>query len=209
VEKIQKIPPFLLAAILIIAIASFIIVLQLSALNTPSPSSGVKIPDGVRPGPGATETVAVTEKMVSIVSVSRLPENGMIQISGMTNLPAGAGVMYEVLPDNILTRKKTVEDVDGISGKTAASKGEGLTVWSVDVNLTIWRPGKYIVNAWPEESDPRYGDRKMFFIPLNDTISNGLGKDSGTGEIILNAITPSEPSSLPVFITPKPTPGSR
>jgi hypothetical protein len=143
---------------------------------------------------------------VSIVAVSRQQEDGIIQISGMTDLPAGSGVMYEVLPDNILTRKKTVEDVDGISGRTAASKGEGLTPWSITINMTVWRPGKYIVNAWPEGSDPRYGDRKMFFIPLNDTVSNGLGKDSATGEIILYAITPSEPSSLPVSITPKPTP---
>jgi hypothetical protein len=209
VEKIQKIPPFLLAAILIIATISFIIVLQLSVPNTPSPSSVVKNPDGVRQGTGTTETVTVAEKMVSIVAVSRQQEDGIIQISGMTDLPAGSGVMYEIWPANISTRKKTVEDVDGISGRTAASKGEGLTPWSITINITVWRPGKYIINAWPEESDPHYGDRKMFFIPLNDTVSNGLGKDSGTGEIILYAITPSEPSSLPVFITPKPTPGSR
>jgi hypothetical protein len=154
----------------------------------------------------AVHSPAPVEKMVSIISVSRQQEDSIIHISGQTDLPAGSDVMYEIWPENIATRKKTVEDVEGISGRTTPSKGEGLTVWSIDMNLSVWRPGKYIINAWPEGSDPRYGDRKMFFIPLNDTVSNGLGKDSGTGEIILYAITPSEPSSLSVSITPKPTP---
>jgi hypothetical protein len=153
--------------------------------------------------------IAKTEKNVSIFSVTRQPENGAIQIFGFSDLPLGSGVMYEIWPANITTRKKTVDDIEGISGRTFTSRNEGLTVWSIDMNLTTWRPGKYIINAWPEKSDPRYGDRKMFFIPLNDTISNGLGKDSGTGEIFLYAITPSEQSSLSISITPKPTPDSR
>ncbi len=150
---------------------------------------------------GTSDKPSPVNQSVSIVSVSYLPKNGTIRISGLTHLPVGSGVMYEIWPANISTRKKTVEDVEGISGQTDSSGKEGSTFWSVDMNLTLWRPGKYIVNAWPEESDPRYGDRKMFFIRLNDTVSNGLGKDSGTGEIILYAITPSEPSSLPVSIT--------
>lgn len=208
-KKIQKIPLFLIAAILIVAFVSFVIVIQLGAPNTPSSSSIVKIPEGVRPGTGTLETVALPGKMVSMVSVSRQQENSVIHLSGLTDLPVGSGVMYEIWPANITMRKKTVDDIEGISGRTFASVEEGLTVWSIDVNLTAWRPGKYIIIAWPEESDPRYGDRKMFFIPLNDTVSNGLGKDSGTGEIILYTIAPSEQSSLPVSITPKSTPGSR
>jgi hypothetical protein len=150
--------------------------------------------------------IAKPEKNVSIFSVTRQPEDGMIHISGLTDLPVNSGVMYEIWPADSTTRKKTVDDIEGISGRTFTYGKEGLTVWSVDLNLTVWRPGKYIINAWPEKSDPRNGDRKTFFLPLNDTIRNGLGKDSGTGEVILDEISPSELSSLPISVTPERTP---
>ena len=133
----------------------------------------------------------------------------MIHFSGLTGLPVDSRVMYEIWPANIATRKKTAEDIDGISGRTFTSGKDGLSLWSIDVNMTFWRPGKYIVRTWPEQSDPRYGDTKTFFLPLNDTIANGAGKESVSGEIILYEIFPSEQSSFQVSVTPKPTPETR
>ena len=130
----------------------------------------------------------------------------MIHFSGLTDLPPDSRVEYEIRPADIETRKKTAEDIDGITGRTSLSGKDGLNGWSVDINMTFWRTGKYIISAWPGQSDPRYGDTKAFFVPLNDTIVNGAGKESVRGEIILNEIFPSEQSSFPVSVTPKPTP---
>jgi len=80
-------------------------------------------------------------------------------------------------------------------------------VWSVDLDIASWKNGEYIVNAWPEQSDPLYGDRKKFTLPLEDSIRTGTGKDAGNGEIILNEVIPSELPSVPDSITPLPTLG--
>ena len=155
-------------------------------------------------GPGNTSS-GIT-KTVSIVSVSRPSKDGMICLSGQTSLPAGSEILYEIWPANITIRKKTTDEILGISGRTITSGINGSRVWSSDLNLTSWNNGEYIINAWPEQSDPRYGDRKIFFLPVNDTIINGAGRNSGNSEIILNEVSISEVSPVPVSMTPAPTP---
>lgn len=207
-KNIQKNRLFWLEAIFVIAIVTLVMVL-ISSPGSSTPSSGVKIRDGVQPDAGTTETAALLEKMVSVVSVSRQQDTGMIRFFGLTGLPTDSRVVFEIRPADIETRKKTAEDIDGITGRTSISGKDGLKGWLVDINMTFWRTGKYIINVWPEQSDPRYGDMKAFFVPLNDTIVNGAGKESASGEIILNEIFPSEQSSFPVSVTPEPTPETR
>ena len=112
---------------------------------------------------GTGDTGSGITKTVSIVSVSRQSEDGMIHLSGKTSLPVGSGILYEIWPADLTTRKNTADEIVGISGTSITSGIKESRVWSADLDLASWNNGEYIINAWPEQSDPRYGDRKIFF----------------------------------------------
>jgi hypothetical protein len=97
-------------------------------------------------------------------------------------------------------------DVDGISGRVAVMTVNGTSLWSLVVDPSSWHTGMYIINAWPEETDPGYGDRKTFAIPINGTVAHGTGIDSGNGEILLNEIERSATPAGIVVLTPAATP---
>lgn len=205
-RKIQKKTLFLFAAILILAVVSLIVILQPILKDSQISYAPVTSSEWEQTGTISKETGAGKTKNVTIVSVSQQPENGLIHLSGLTTLPAGSAVLYEIWPANVVARKKTTDEIQGISGKTFASKENESTVWSVDLNRSSLPDGKYIIIAWPEEFDIRYGDKKEFFLPLNETITHGAGRVSVNGEIILAEVSPSESSSVPVSMTPRPTP---
>lgn len=181
-------------------IALFIILLVSFYFNVESPSTPVGIPETIPPA----QTPAGMTKIVSIISISRQPSGDIIRISGISGLSGNSSVIYDVWPADIIARKMTADEVTGLSGRTSVSGEDG--GWAVNLNMGSFGSGKYIVNAWPEQSGDDYGDRKVFFIPLNETVSRGAGWESGTGEIILNEIPPSEVSQIPLSKTPIPTP---
>jgi len=206
VRKIQKKTLFLFAAILILAVVSFIVILQPILKDSQISSAPVTSSEGEQTGIKSKETIAGITKKVSIVSVSQQSEDGAIHFSGLTTLPAGSTVLYEIWPANVVARKKTTDEIQGISGKTFASEENESTVWSVDLNLSSLPEGKYIIIAWPEEPVASYSDKKEFFLPLKETITHGAGRVSVNGKIILAEVSPSEASLVPVSITPRPTP---
>jgi hypothetical protein len=146
------------------------------------------------------------QKQVSILSVSQQTGDGNIRISGRTDLPAGSVILYEIWPDTIFQREKAAEEIYGSAGTTTSYEQNGSIIWSVNADAGSWDMGGYIVNAWPQKTDPRFGDRKKFFLPVIDTILNGAGKDSGKGEILLIPLSPSGTAGNGVSVTPLPTP---
>jgi len=120
--------------------------------------------------PGKTNTEI--PRSVSIISVYRNPDTGTVRIAGRTTLPSGSAILYEVWPADIDIRKKNTGEINGFSEKTRVSERNGSAVWSGEFDAGLWNAGEYIINAWPEESDPRYGDRIKFSLPLNETISS-------------------------------------
>lgn len=122
---------------------------------------------------------------VSIVSVSQQSGTGILHLAGRTDLPAGSAILYEIWPVDLFSRKKTTTEITGSAGRTTTSNQNGRTVWTFDIDVGSWRSGGYVVRVWPERSDPRFGDRQTFFLPLNETISNEAG--SGSGIVIQSA----------------------
>ena len=163
-------------------------------------------PAGTDSGNSHADNEPGNNKTVSIVSVSRQSGDGTIRLSGSADLLSGSAILYEVWPENAVTLKKTTDEISGVSGRTLTYTRNASVVWSVDLDTASWKNGEYVVNAWPEQLDPLYGDRKKFTLPLEDSIRTGTGKDAGNGEIILNEVIPSELSSVPDSITPLPTP---
>jgi hypothetical protein len=140
------------------------------------------------------------QKIVFIESLSPQSAEGTINLSGSAILPGGSGLLYEIWPGTIDARKSSDGTIDGISGLVYVHDGAASGTWSVDLDLTAWKPGKYIIIVWPvDQSDPWYGDKKVFFLPLNDTLNQGAGRLSGTGELLLN-----EPASSDIvdFVPP-------
>jgi hypothetical protein len=197
---------FLFAAILILVVVSCIVILQPFLKDSPISTTPFTSPERDQTGIKNKETIIGIGKTVSIVSVSQQSDDGAIHISGLTTIPGGSPVLYEVWPANVIARKATADEIFGISGKTFAYIENKSTVWSIDLNRSSLPGGNYIIIAWPEESEARYGDRKEFFLPLNETITHGSGRVSVNGVIILAELSPSEASSVPVSMTPRPTP---
>ncbi|NMB77741.1 MAG: hypothetical protein GYA23_01440 [Methanomicrobiales archaeon] len=136
------------------------------------------------------------QKQVTIVSVSQKSERGEIILYGVTDLPEGSAIRYEIISARINDRKKGSGDIDMITGVTLAQKKGSIIFWSGAINCTSWYGGKYFITAFPEKNDTRYGDSKEFYLPLNETISRGAGNDAGDGEIILNELLPSQVSTI-------------
>jgi len=206
VKKIQKKTFFYFFWVILFVLVVLIVVMYPSLNNRTIHSPAENTFNGTEPGFGLAGSDSSISKNVTIISVSRDDENALFRFSGLTNLPAGSIILYEIWPDDVIARKNTTSDIQGIAGRTVTSTDREAGLWSVEVNVTTWNEGKYFINAWPEQSDTRYGDRKIFCIPLNETIAQGAGDVSGSGEIILFEITPSEMSSGSVIRTPVPTP---
>jgi len=202
VKKMQKKPVFLIVAILFILIFIAAVFAMLSSLT----DSRMETPAGIDPGTSYTASGPVNTKTVTVISVSHQSGNDTIRLFGRADFPPGSAILYEVWPKNAVAPKKTTEEISGVSGRTLAYSRNESVVWSVDVDTGSWKNGEYIVNAWPEQSDPLFGDRKKFSLPLVDTIGTGAGKDAGNGEIILNEVIPSNVNSVPGSLPPYPTP---
>jgi len=152
------------------------------------------------------KTTAEIPRSVTIISVSQNPDTSIIRIAGWTTLPSGSEILFEIWPADIDVRKKNAGEVTGFSGKTSVFERNGSAAWSGEFDAGSWTRGGYIINAWPEQLDPRYGERVMFFIPLNDTIRNSAGTYSGNGEILLTSWSLSGTPGNPVSVTPLTTP---
>ena len=198
----QKKPVFLIVAILFI----FILIAAVFAMLSSFTDSRMETPAGIDPGTFYTASGPVNTKTVTVISVSHQSGNDTIRLFGRADLPPGFAILYEVWPKNAVALKKTTEEISGVSGRTLAYSRNESVVWSVDVDTGSWKNGEYIVNAWPEQSDPLFGDRKKFSLPLVDTIGTGAGKDAGNGEIILNEVIPSNVNSVSGSLPSYPTP---
>ncbi|WP_048110963.1 hypothetical protein [Methanoregula formicica] len=188
------------------AILIFVVIITIIALQSYSADSLITLPSGKNSDSSQSQNKTGILQKVSIVSVSQQPDGRIIRLSGQANLTTGSAILYEIWPANISMRKKTASEIMGSAGKTTCYQQNGSAVWSVTMDMGSWDRGGYVMNAWPEQNDPRYGDRKIFFIPINDTISNGAGTSSGNGEILLTSLSPSETSGYLVSVTPHLTP---
>lgn len=200
-----QISPFFIVAVILLALVAFVVVLDPLAEKAPAFSPQPETPS-IRTDPTAPhDTGTSIQKMVRIVSVSGQSTNPTIRFKGLTALPEGSGILYEIWPADISTRKIT-SDVDGISGRVTVLTENGTSFWLLVIDPSSWHTGMYIINAWPEETDPRYGDRKTFAIPINRTVAQGTGIDSGNGEILLFEMEPSATPAGIVVVTPAATP---
>jgi len=203
-EKIPKKTLFFLTVILI-AVCILAAITFLHPLNgtTAAPEkTDSLVPRDETPGKTTTEI----PRSVTIISVSQNPDTSIVRIAGWTTLPSGSEILFEIWPADIDVRKKNAGEVNGFSGKTSVFERNGSAAWSGEFDSSLWNAGEYIINAWPEESDPHYGDKKRFSLPLNDTIRNGAGTYSGNGEILLSSLSLSGTPGNPVSVTPLATP---
>jgi hypothetical protein len=204
-EKIPKKTFFTFSVILLVVIIVIIILTQSHSIDP-----RIIPPSGIVSDYPQSQNETGIQKKVSIVSISQQPGDRILDLSGKANLTAGSAILYEIWPANISMRKKTTDEITGSAGITTCYEQNGSVVWSVNIDIGSLDKGGYIINAWPEQFDPRYGDRKMFFIPLNDTISNGAGtyfrNDFGNYKILLISLTRSTTPNTPVSVTPLLTP---
>lgn len=200
-EKIPKKTFFIFSVILLFVIIVVIIVTQFHSIDP-----HITPPSGIVSDYPQSQNENGIQKKVSIVSVSQQLGDRILDISGKANLTAGSTILYEIWPVNISMRKKTTDEITGSAGTTTCYEQNGSVVWSINIDIGSLDKGGYIINAWPEQFEPRYGDRKMFFIPLNDTISNGAGRYSKNGEILLTSLTCSTTPDTLVSVTPLLTP---
>ena len=148
-----------------------------------------------------------TEQSVAIEYASGLPAGDKIIISGSTSLPKGSMIFYEIISANARNYNTNPENFDGTSGYTIVTgRNETRGKWSVGFDPALWRDGKYFISVWPGESGSRYGDEKIFYIPLNDTVMNGAGTQADCGKIVLFEDPLPGEFRFPEFILPEETP---